>query len=205
MRGLCRASESPFNERTFKVFLSQVTSGMPKKLLTAIAATALLPVAALAPASATAEPPEHGYHSESFTVPNFCGTGASVEGFFESTFTVSVRDGVGKAEHHGSTTYSYGDASVIVSFAGQFTDTIVATGAGGVEIHQLISKGITLKIQQPNSPVLALDAGVIVQLNTIQNGKELDSQIVRMNGPHPIAASGGSLFCPVVSQALGIT
>jgi hypothetical protein len=187
------------------VFLTQITSGKPKKLLITIAAAALVAVAALTPASATAEPPEHGYHSESFTVPNFCGTGASVEGFFESTFTASERDGVGKAEHHGSTTFGYGDASVVVSFAGQFTDTIVATGAGGVEIHELTSKGIPTKIQQPNGPVLALEAGVIIQLNTIQNGNELESQIVRMNGPHPIAASGGSLFCVVVSQALGIT
>lgn len=124
------------------------------KLLTTIAAAALVAVAAVTPASATPEPPEHGYHSESFTDPNFCGTGATVEGFFESTFTASERDGVFKIEHHGSTTFSYGDASVIVSFAGQFTDTIVATGAGGVEIHQLISKGILVKIQQPNGQSL---------------------------------------------------
>lgn len=204
MRGPTRrASQSPFTERTLEVFLSQTTSGMPKKLLTTIAAAAL--VAVTAPTPASPGPPEHGDNSVSFTDPNFCGTGASVEGFFESTFTASERDGVFKIEHHGSTTFSYGDASVVVSFAGQFTDTIVATGAGGVEIHQLTSKGIPIKIQQPNGPVLALEAGVIIMLNVIQNGNELDSQIVRMNGPHPIAVSGGSLFCAVVSQALGIT
>ena len=173
------------------------------KLLSTIAASALVAVAAGTPATATPGPP--GYHTESFTVPNFCGTGATVEGFFESAFTVRERDGVFKIEHHGSTTFSYGEASVVVSFAGQFTDTIVATGAGGVEIHQLASKGIPIKIQLPNGPVLALEAGVIVELITVQNGNELDHQIVRMNGPHPIAASGGSLFCAVVSQALGIT
>jgi hypothetical protein len=197
MRGMDgRASESPCPERTFEVFLTQSTSGKPKKLLITIAAAALFAVAAVTPASATAGQPEHGSNFESFTDPNFCGTGASVEGLFESTFTVSERDGVFKIEHHGSVTFTYGDASVVFSFAGQFTDTMVATGAGGVEVHQLISKGITGKIQAPNGPVLVLEAGLII---------ELDGQFIRVNGPHPIAASGGSLFCAVVSQALGIT
>ena len=98
---------------------------------------------------------------------------------------LSERDGVGKAEHRGSVTFSYGDASVILSFAGQFTDTIVATEAGGVEIHQLISKGIPVKIQLANGPVLLIDAGVIVVLVTVQNGNG-DLQIVSMNGPHPL-------------------
>ena len=89
---------------------------------------------------------------------------------------LSERDGVGKAEHHGSVTFTYGDASVVMSFAGQFTDTIVATEAGGVEIHQLISKGIPVKIQLANGPVLLIDAGVIVELVTVQNGNEIDHE-----------------------------
>jgi len=103
----------------------------------------------------------------------------------------------------GATRSATADASVIVSFAGQFTDTIVATGPGGVEIHQLISKGIPVKIQLANGPVLAVDAGVIVALNTVQFGNRVDEQIVSMSGPHPVAVSG--LFCTVVPQALGIT
>jgi hypothetical protein len=117
---------------------------------------------------------------------------------------LSERDGVGKAEHHGSDTFTYGDASVIVSFAGQFTDAIVATEAGGVEIHQLISKGIPVKIQLANGPVLLIDAGLIVVLLTVQNGNVLDARIASVNGPHPLAENGG-LFCEIVPQALGIT
>jgi hypothetical protein len=163
----------------------------------------LAAVVAVAPTLALGAKPEHGYHSESFTETNFCGTGTSVDGFFESIFTASERDSVVKVEHQGSVTFSYGDASVIVSFAGQFTDTIVATGEDGVEIHQLISKGIPVKIQLANGPVLAVDAGVIVMLNTVQHGNRVDEQIVSMSGPHPVAVSG--LFCTVVPQALGIT
>jgi hypothetical protein len=163
----------------------------------------LAAVVAVAPTLALGAKPEHGYHSESFTETNFCGTGTSVDGFFESIFTASERDGGFKVEHQGSVTFSYGDASVIVSFAGQFTDTIVATGEDGVEIHQLISKGIPVKIQLANGPVLAVDAGVIVVLNTVQHGNRVDEQIVSMSGPHPVAVSG--LFCTVVPQALGIT
>lgn len=165
----------------------------------------LAAVVAVAPTLALGAKPEHGYHSESFTETNFCGTGTSVDGFFESTFTASERDGTFKIEHQGSFTYTYGDASVIVSFAGQFTDTIVATGPGGVEVHQLISKGIPVKIQLANGPVLSVDAGVIVTLVTVQNGNVLDEQIVSTNGPHPLIGSGGALFCELVPQALGIT
>jgi hypothetical protein len=163
----------------------------------------LAAVVAAAPTLALGAKPEHGYHSESFTDPNFCGTGTSVDGFFESIFTASERDGGFKVEHQGSVTFSYGDVAVIVSFAGQFTDTIVATGPGGVEIHQLISKGIPVKLQLENGPVLAVDAGVIVALNTVQFGNHVDEQIVSLSGPHPVAVSG--LFCTVVPQALGIT
>ena len=145
-----------------------------------------------------------GYHSEAFTDPNFCDTGAAVEGFFESIFTASERDGVFKIEHQGSVTFSYGDASVISSFAGQFTHTLVATGEGGVETRRLISKGLPVKIQLANGPVLARDAGIMVQLVIIQNGTEIDVQTVSTSGPHPIDASGGSLFCAVVPRALGI-
>ena len=73
-----------------------------------------------------------------------------------------------------------------------------------MEIHQLISKGIPVKLQLANGPVLVIDAGIIVMLNTVQNGNVLDLQIVSMNGPHPLAENG-SLFCEIVPQALGIT
>jgi len=169
---------------------------------------ALIAVAAVVAAAPTlalgANDRAHGYHSEAFTDPNFCGTGAAVEGFFESIFTASERDGVIKVEHQGSVTFSYGDASVIVSFAGQFTHTLVATGERGVETRRLISKGLPVKIQLANGPVLARDAGIIVQLVIIQNGNEINVQTVSTSGPHPIDASGGSLFCAVVPQALGI-
>jgi hypothetical protein len=62
-----------------------------------------------------------------------------------------------------------------------------------------------VKIQLANGPVLLIEAGVIVTLVTVQNGNEIDVQIVSMNGPHPLAESGGSLFCEIVPQALGIT
>ena len=163
-------------------------------LLTVAAAVAVAPLAA---SGAT-------FHSESSTDPDFCGTGASVDVLFENTLAhVSERDGVGKAEHRGRVTFSYGDAAVILTFAGQFTDEIVATGENGVEIHQLVGTGIPVKIQLANGPVLLIDAGVIVVLVTVQNGNE-DVEIVSMNGPHPLAESDGSLFCEIIPQALGL-
>jgi hypothetical protein len=173
--------------------------------LIVLSAVAIAMVAAVTPTAASAAKPEHAFHSETFTDPDFCGTGASVDGLFESIFTASERNGVTKTEHQGSVTFSYGGSSVVVSFAGQFTDTIVATAEGGVETHQLVSTGITEKIQLPNGPVRSIDAGVIVELVTVQDGNILNDQIVSTNGPHPDAASGGSLFCEIVPPALGIT
>lgn len=165
-------------------------------MLTVATAVAVAPIAA---SGAT-------FHSESFTDPDFCGTGASVDVLVEDLLAnLSFRDGVGKAEHQGTVTFSYGDASVILSFAGQFTSTIVATEPGGVEIHQDISKGIPVKIQLANGPVLLIEAGVIVELKTVQNGNAIDEEFVSIKGPHPLAESGGSLFCEIVPQALGIT
>lgn len=167
-------------------------------LLALLAVAAAVAVAPLAASGGT-------FHSDSFTDPDFCGTGASVDVLFESHFNQSEREAaLGKAEHQGSFTFTYGDASVILSFAGQFTSTLVAMEAGGVEIYQVISIGIPVKIQLANGPVLLIDAGVIVELVTVQNGNE-DHEIVSMNGPHPFAESHGSLFCEVVPQALGIT
>lgn len=162
-------------------------------------------MAVVVPITASGAMPEHAFHSESFTDPDFCGTGASVDVFFESIFTTSERDGVNKTEHQGSFTYSYNGSSVVESFAGQFTDTIVATSEDGAETHQLISKGIPTKLKLPSGPVLLLDAGVIVELVTVQDGNVINDEIVSTNGPHPEAASGGSLFCQVVPGALGIT
>jgi hypothetical protein len=168
-----------------------------------LASIGIAAVVAVAPTLALGAKPERGYHSDSFTETNFCGTGTSVDVFFESIFTASERDGGFKVEHQGSFTYTYGDASVIVSFAGQFTDTIVATGPGGVEIHQLISKGIPVKIQLENGPVLAVDAGASVVLITVQNGNVVNEQIVSLSGHYPVLVGG--VFCTVVPQALGIT
>jgi hypothetical protein len=167
-----------------------------------MSALAIAVVVAVAPMAASGAA---SHSTESFTDPNFCSIGASVDVLVENTLAhLSERDGVGIAEHQGTVTFTYGEASVVMSFAGQFTDTIVATEPGGVEIHQLISKGIPVKIQLPNGPVLAIDAGVIVMLNTVHDGNEIDSQIVSMNGPHPLSENG-SLFCEIVPQALGIT
>ena len=72
-----------------------------------------------------------------------------------------------------------------------------------MEIKQLISKGIPIKLQLANGPVLAVDAGVSVVLNTVLHGNLVNEQIVSLRGPHPVMVSG--LFCTLVPQALGIT
>jgi hypothetical protein len=182
------------------VALRAIVSGKDRLMRLLLALLTVAGAVAVAPLAASGAT----FHSESFTDPDFCGTGASVDGLLENTLAhVSERDGVGKAEHRGTVTFTYGDAAVILSFAGQFTDTIVATGPGGVEIHELISKGIPVKIQLANGPVLAVDAGVSVVLNTVQHGNLVNEQIVSFRGPHPVMVSG--LFCAVVPQALGIT
>jgi len=168
----------------------------------AILATAVVSALALTPTAAEAKP-VHGRHMESFTDRNFCGTGSLVRVNFKSAFSATERDGSIKTQHQGRFTFRHGDSSVIVMFAGQFTDTIVAQ-EGDAQVHQLVSKGVTEKIKLPHGPVLSIDAGLIVERVTVVDGNVVDVQIVRMAGPHPEAVSGGSLFCEVVPGALGI-
>ena len=172
-----------------------------RRLVYAIVATAL--IVAAAPTAAAGSKPVRGTHSEAFTDPNFCGTGVAVDGLFKSTFAVSERNGVFRTQHHGSVTLTYGSTSVVVSFAGQFTDTLVAS-EGGVETHLLVSKGVTEKIKLANRPVLSIDAGLIAALVTAENGNVVAAELVWMSGPHPEAASGGALFCQLIPSALGI-
>ena len=172
-----------------------------RRLVYAIVATAL--IVAAAPTAAAGSKPVRGTHSEAFTDPDFCGTGVAVDGLFESRFTVSERNGVFRTQHHGSVTLTYGSTSVVVSFAGQFTDTLV-TSDGSVETHRLVSKGVTEKIRLANGRVLSVDAGLIAELVTVEDGIVIDVELVTMHGPHPEAASGGALFCALVPRALGI-
>ena len=172
-----------------------------RRLVYAIVAAAL--IAAAAPAAAAGSEPARGTHSEAVADLDFCGTGVAVHGFFESTFTASERNGVFKTQHHGSVTLTYGSASVVVRFAGQFTDTLVG-GGDGVETHLLVSKGVTEKIKLANGRVVSVDAGLIAELVTVEEGNVIDVELVTMRGPHPEAASGGALFCDLVPAALGI-
>ena len=154
--------------------------------------------------AAVASQPLHGEDSGTFTDRNFCGTGERVRIHFETAFSSSERDSVIKTQHRGSLTFTNEAATVILSFAGQFTDTILSR-QGGVVVHRLVTKGLPIKIKPERGGVLTRDAGLLVERVTVKNGNIVASEIIRMSGPHPVAQSGGTLFCVVMTDALNLT
>jgi hypothetical protein len=96
--------------------------------------------------------------------------------------------------------------SVLISSAGQVSGPppIVDEEAGTITFLTSY-KGLPEKIQTANGPVLLRDAGIITFADTfdLETGEFISSEIVVNNGPHPEADSDFTLFCEVMTGALG--
>jgi hypothetical protein len=96
--------------------------------------------------------------------------------------------------------------SVIVQNAGVFEDMepIVDEEAGTITFV-FSFKGLPEKIQTAQGPVLLRDAGFITFADTIdlETGEFLGTEVVVNRGPHPEADSDFTLFCEVITEALG--
>jgi hypothetical protein len=166
-------------------------------------------VFALMPATVIAAPAtnHHGTDSDTFVDPDFCGTGVSIDGSFTVIFTDHFGPGdIFHSTARGQTTFtnpSTGD-SVVVSFAGLFTDEVVSGDPEGVHTHAFTNKGLPEMIKTPHGAVLLRDAGYITFLTTFDGDEFLNQTVSVNNGPHPDADSDFALFCEVTIAALGI-
>jgi hypothetical protein len=143
-------------------------------------------------------------------VAGVCGTGQTVDisifvrgaEFFSPNQPVDYRN---VTEGNNVFTNPLNGATVVNHFAGPFSDTIISGDPEGVHTHGLTFKGPPEMIRTDHGGVLIRDAGYIV-FHEVDNGDEfISSEIVVDRGPHPDAESDGTLFCDVMTSALGLS
>jgi hypothetical protein len=173
----------------------------------AIAALALGGV----PSAVAADPGvNHFTFTGSFTDDNFCGTGQTVDisvslrgtEFLSPNQPVDYRN---VSDGNSVYTNPLNGATVIQHFAGPFSDTIISGDPAGVHTHELTFRGLPELLRTAHGGVLVRDAGYIV-FHEVDNGDVfVSSEIVVDRGPHPDAESDFTLFCDVMTSALGLS
>jgi hypothetical protein len=98
------------------------------------------------------------------------------------------------------------EKAVVLSNAGQIVGPppIIDEAAGTITFLTSF-KGLPEKIQTAQGPVLLRDAGIATFADTfdLETGEFLSSDVVIVKGPHPELDSDFTLFCEVISGALG--
>jgi hypothetical protein len=148
--------------------------------------------------------------AESFTDPDFCGTGQAVD------VSISVKTTEFLAPNQpvdyrnvsqGKVVYTNPDsgATVIRHLAGPMSDTIISGDPEGVSTHEITLKGLSTLLRADGG-VLLRNAGYLVLHQVIDaDGNVLSTEIVVNRGPHPIAESDFTLTCDVLTDALGLS
>jgi len=169
-------------------------------------------VLALMPTAASAAPPEVNHFRDvgTDTDPDFCGTGQAVDIAFDvrvnEWISANGPEDLVRTTFSGTNTFTNPDTglSVVVSFAGQTTDTIISGDPEGLNTHFITTKGLPQKIQTVNGPVLLRDAGLIAFVTTFDGDEFISQETAYVKGPHPEAESDFVLFCEIMTEALGI-
>jgi hypothetical protein len=163
------------------------------------------------PAAVAANPGvNHFEFSDSFSDTNFCGTGMTVDisvaghgtEFFAPNQPVDYRNTT-----EGNTVFTNpltGD-SVILHFAGPFSDTTISGDPEGLHVQEVVVKGVPELIRTEHGGVLIRDAGYVVQRLTFDGEEFISMEVVVNRGPHPDLDSNFELFCEVMPDALGLS
>jgi hypothetical protein len=164
----------------------------------------------IVPSAVAANPDvNHFTITESFTDPDFCGTGQAVD------TSVSVRGTEFLAPNQPVDyrnvavvdfvyTNPLNGATVLRHAAGPFSETIISGDPEGVHTVERTATGLTGLLRTADG-VVVLGAGYLV-LHEVFNGEEFVSrEIVIDRGPHPNIESDLALFCEVTTDALGLS
>jgi hypothetical protein len=165
----------------------------------------------LAPVVASAAPSkEHLRDVGTDTDTNFCGTGETVEIAFDVLvnvfFTPGAQEEFDKITQSGKVTFTNpaNGKTVLLTFAGQVQNTIVEGDESGVHTHVFTTKGLPELFRVQGGGVLTRDAGLIVERITFDENDEVIAYEASWRGPHPQAESEFTLFCEVMTDALGL-
>jgi hypothetical protein len=177
-----------------------------------VSAVAVAVLAVVSTGALAANPSvDHFSDSGTFTIPDFCGTGVTVNGSFafrQTEWQTPNQKGIvyrNTSEGNNILTNPANGNQVIIRFAGPFLANVLSINPDGGDTELDTFKGLPEQIKTPHGPVLTRDAGYIQFLRTFDgDGNLLSSQIVIDKGPHPEVESDGAIFCDVTTSALGL-
>ena len=161
--------------------------------------------------SAVAANPDvnHFTISESFTDPDFCGTGQAVDIsiFVKGTEFLAPNQPVDSRNVtvvNVVYTNPQNDATVIEHFSATFSEQIISGDPQGVHTREVTVSGLSGRLRTADG-VVVLGAGHSV-VHQVFNGDEFVSREIVINrGPHPNLESDLALFCEVTTDALGLS
>jgi hypothetical protein len=149
--------------------------------------------------------------TESFTDPDFCGTGQAVDTSISVKGTEFLAPNQPVDSRNVTVvnvvyTNPENGATVLRHAAGPVSDTIISGDPEGVSTHEIRFIGLTRLLRTADGDVLVGGAGYLVLHQVINaDGEVISSEIVVDRGPHPIAESDFALFCDFMTDALGLS
>ena len=147
--------------------------------------------------------------TESFTDPDFCGTGQAVDTSISVKGTEFLApnqpvDSRNVTQVNVVYTNPENGATVRRHAAGPVSNTIISGDPEGVHTIEITVRGLSGLLRTADGVVL-LGAGYLV-LHEVFNGEEFVSREIVVNrGPHPNIESDLALFCEVTTDALGLS
>jgi len=96
--------------------------------------------------------------------------------------------------------------SVVATFANVVRETeSIDEAANTITVHSSV-RGLAEKLKLPHGgPVLVKDVGLITFVNVfdLATDEQISTEIIVNHGPHPLAESGFTLFCEIITSELG--
>jgi hypothetical protein len=169
---------------------------------------ALITVFILYPSTAFGAKPIEQFHdhfTDSFS-DEMCGIPVDVDIVGTDNFFLYADDSFkDTGSFQATSTNPLNGQSIVISSGGQVTGPapIVDEEAGTITFLTSFL-GLPEKIQTAQGDVLLRDAGVITFADTfdLETGEFISSEVT-IKGPHPEAESDFTLFCEVITEALG--
>lgn len=154
--------------------------------------------------SVMAARPEQIRETGTFQLPDFCGTGTTVDVAFTSNRTLHwAGDELRKVTFQTKyvATAATSDNVVIDHQTGQSRFEIVPEANGGYAVVNS-GRGLAEQIKLKNGPVLIRDAGLITFVDHFDADDNYLGTDITIHGPHPDFESNFALQCEVFTEAL---
>jgi hypothetical protein len=153
--------------------------------------------------SVVAAKPIHIMEAGEFDIPDYCGTGVTLEVAFTSVRNVWLADDFEKVTFQTKyvATAATSDEVVIRTESGQQTVRVVTLESGGFDVH-INTAGTPERIKTAHGGLLTRDAGLITFIDHFDADENYLGTDVSIKGPHPDFESDFAVQCQVTTAAL---